>query len=781
MRGTLPVVVLVVLAASSGVYAVGGSQAADELTITQTPTETTVQPGEKLTVTVTLTAPDHDGPAVDLTLPDGWSVVEQSAPGATYKPAEHQWLWLRGGEKTLTYTVRVPADAEPGTYRLTANGSAVAEGTDEIVTEETTTTVTVEDSESSITGSITSPAPGTVVGKPALRVEYELSGSDSFESVVYRVDGGQWQPVRNGRVRSSFVLTGLTEGEHVLTLGVRLDDETVPLDSRRVTVDTTPPAVGDAGLPAVSNGSLRVTPNVTDEITTVRRVELVAVGVDTLFETSSTNGSTLQFGSAPDGTYRVLVRVTDEAGNTRTARIGTVERDTKSPTLGVAVVAVDATTGRVAVTSDEPLGGSPTVTVTTPDGSQIRVPLSRTDTGRYTGQFDLKRDGQYRASVTGTDTAGNEGSASSTTTIKTGVDVSNGTATLLTGNGSFVRLNVSNGSVRRAVASLTASDSPLDQLTDRLRGGQFVEGELGAALSENLSSAVIGIPLSEVELPSSVSAESVQIRRYNETAASWERVGTTTVERRTVEGTTRRYLVVTVSHFSTYGAVVTDETPPTVESVSVRPTVPSDGTYAYETERVTATVTYTDTLSGVDPSQVVVRFDGTPVDRLESVTANVTAGNATITATGLVGSGNHTITVVVEDTAGNRVVERQTFTVRRDRTPPTLTTGLSNGTVVDAGNRTVRIGYTERVSGLDRKNVTAELRGGRVGSVTVTDSAVLVTVNATAGERYTLSVRVADRAGNVRTLSRTFRVASADGTTGGGGGGTTGGGGGGTT
>lgn len=944
----------------------------DGFAVTQTPATVTVTPGETVTVDATLTATGVDSPAAELTAPDGWAVVDQTSPGASYRSSRQQWLWLRSGEQTVTYTLRVPADADPGRYTLALNGSALtdadtfvadtarttvevrrravvptvaglsvpanatvgetlrvettlsndrdragnrtvellrdgrvvasrtvtvgadtrtvtavaftpsAPGAHTVRVGETTASVTVA-SLGSPTLRIDAPADGAVTDGDGVRVEFEAEAVTGDREVVYRVDGGDWQPAASEprgdggpggasvSVTRSFVVSP-SPGEHTVAVGVRLaNGSVVAVTDRRVVVDAAAPTVSLSGPATVGAATDRTVTATVDERTlrtatvtvsadgetVTRRTVTSAVGdgtatlplaslvpdesgsytlsltaedglgrtatatrtvtVDatapTLSETAlrdvtrrdgraytdrrvtvtgavrdaasvasvtvlarSATGAhtetatatvtdgrfeaTLDLGAAPAGAYDLRVRATDTLGNAGGERVGRVVLDRTAPTLGVAVTATDATTGRVTVTSDEPLATAPTVTVTFPDGDETTVTTTATADG-YRGTFDLRGDGRYRATARGRDRAGRLGEAASETTVRTGVTVDGRTATIRAGDGTYVRLQTTGGETASAVASLTASDTPLAALTGGLNGSQFLTAELGPRLSDRLESAEIGVPRSEVTLPPGTDESDLQLRRFDPAGGSWERVADTSVATRTVGGETREYVVVTVPGFSTYGAVVVDTAPPTVTGVTTTPPPGGDDTLAYDTDRVTTAVRYTDDVAGVNASSVSVTVDGRPITAVAGATATVTADATTVDWQGLA-PGDHTVTVTVTDEAGKTTSVTRQFTVARDRTAPTLQTGFANGTVLPprTAARDVTVSWTDGESGVDPATVTATLDGESLPASALAVGPDGVTVSATglSAGSHRLRVTVTDAAGNRASLVRVFAV-----------------------
>jgi PKD repeat protein len=137
---------LVLLSAFAPVGTVSAQQQAG-VSISQTATSpTTVGPGDTVTLEATVTNSGVNGPAIDVDLPDGWTVSSQSTDGGTYKDSENQWVWLSGSH-TVTYTVQVPDDAEEGDYAIAAEASGIDPASDERLTDTTETTITVAENQ----------------------------------------------------------------------------------------------------------------------------------------------------------------------------------------------------------------------------------------------------------------------------------------------------------------------------------------------------------------------------------------------------------------------------------------------------------------------------------------------------------------------------------------------------------------------------------------------------------------------------------------------------------
>lgn len=102
-------------------------------------------PGGTATVSFTLT---NDGDAtsgyiLDVSLPAGWTVVEQTSDGGSWQSSDYDWLWqsVESGESvTASVTVRVPRDETADSYTVEAAAKSSA-GTEDT----TTRSITVEE------------------------------------------------------------------------------------------------------------------------------------------------------------------------------------------------------------------------------------------------------------------------------------------------------------------------------------------------------------------------------------------------------------------------------------------------------------------------------------------------------------------------------------------------------------------------------------------------------------------------------------------------------------
>jgi len=95
------------------------------LAVEKRPATVNSSSGENVFLSVTVNASRYDAPAVDLTLPTNWSVVDYQATNATYRSSEDQWVWLTGDKRVLNYTVAIPENASTGNRTITVEASGI--------------------------------------------------------------------------------------------------------------------------------------------------------------------------------------------------------------------------------------------------------------------------------------------------------------------------------------------------------------------------------------------------------------------------------------------------------------------------------------------------------------------------------------------------------------------------------------------------------------------------------------------------------------------------------
>lgn len=83
----------------------------------------TAAPGETVTISVTIsnTGDDPGGYVGDISLPENWTIEDQSAAGAIWNGGDRSWLWQSiqpGDSVSPTVTVAIPANETAGSYTV---------------------------------------------------------------------------------------------------------------------------------------------------------------------------------------------------------------------------------------------------------------------------------------------------------------------------------------------------------------------------------------------------------------------------------------------------------------------------------------------------------------------------------------------------------------------------------------------------------------------------------------------------------------------------------------
>ena len=382
---------------------------------------------------------------------------------------------------------------------------------------------------------------------------------------------------------------------------------------------------------------------------------------DTASQYATVNGTTgnwtaaMDVSSLAEDEYEVTIRATDDSWNRRTITANdSLVVDRTSPPLAASLSLYDGTHANVTVrTSDAIRSGTLAVEIEH-NGSVETVAMTGGD-GRWNGTFQHDGDGAYNLSATATDLAGNRGTDTARARFVTANTTNNTITVEMEPSGLFVQFNTDEP-INDTYVSMTESSVPVEPLVRGQVGVQFLDAVLGERLTGNLTYATIGIPVDASLLPSGTDPADVTIRYFNESTGQWSDVKTT-VENVTIDGTTDQYWVATAVHFSTYGAVAADLTPPVITATS-----PTDGgELAAGTTATTLRFEFEDPFSGVDPSATAVQYDGSVVTGDAATT--ITSDAVEFVATGLTDGSSHEFEVTVEDRAGNVHVETVTFSV----------------------------------------------------------------------------------------------------------------------
>ncbi|MCU4753676.1 right-handed parallel beta-helix repeat-containing protein [Halobacteria archaeon AArc-curdl1] len=368
-----------------------------------------------------------------------------------------------------------------------------------------------------------------------------------------------------------------------------------------------------------------------------------------------------------DGEYALSVVAVDELDHAGTVDADeTLVIDREDPTLSVTLEDVTGDDATIIVESDEPLVDAPEIEVTVEDIStsastmgddpSVTIDSSNADNTTFTGTLTFgDESGEYTVDVTGTDRAGNEGTAST--------DVVHYAFTLeddvieIEGLDVQVVLDVVDdvdAAVKAENLALALAESTANaNLDDGAHGVGFLQTELPGLLDVHLEGAEIAMAIDEDELPAGFDATDVDLAHYDSTTGEWTAIEDTTIDYGIGDDP---YLVGDVSGFSTYGAVITDTTAPTIDS-----TGPADGhEFDAGTESVTLEFTYEDDLSGIDVSSIELVVDGE--SQTDSEQTSVDSSGTTHTHQ-VSDGGSYDVTLHVADEAGNEATETLTFSV----------------------------------------------------------------------------------------------------------------------
>ncbi|MHB1325176.1 MAG: DUF3761 domain-containing protein [Thermoleophilia bacterium] len=184
-----------------------------------------------------------------------------------------------------------------------------------------------------------------------------------------------------------------------------------------------------------------------------------------------------------------------------------------------------------------------------------------------------------------------------------------------------------------------------------------------------------------------------------------------------------------------------DTTPPQVTSLQPSGTI--------KTTNATASVSFTDSGTGIDSATANVYLDNVPI-----ATCARTATSISCTTQGLA-EGAHNITASVKDTAGNLGKTNGAFTV--DSIAPAISSITPSGEIT-ANSITAVATYGDAGSGINTKTVVVSLDGVPINGCTVGPATASCPSNGIAYGQHNLSVSVADLAGNAGTGSAAFSI-----------------------
>ena len=367
-----------------------------------------------------------------------------------------------------------------------------------------------------------------------------------------------------------------------------------------------------------------------------------------------------------DGRYALSVVAVDDFENAALTQADeTLVIDREGPAMSVSFEELDSSGATVVIESTDALATLPDVdtTLIEPDGSTSPITIEDIESNShntvYTGSVDFTESGNYSVTVTGTDRAGNDGSDSSSVAVNTGFMLDHGEI-VIDDTGTSIAFEVADDADTAmktqelfVALSENANNANLD---GGALGVGFITAELDSFLDYHLDQgtiegAVISMAIDETQLGAGVDATDVEIQYHDEATGEWTPVDSTVT---TVGGDP--FVTATVTHFSTYGAVVPDNEPPKITSVS-----PVDGEqFGADTNETTIEFSYEDALSGINVSTIALEVDGTPVTGAQSTSTETTYDLA-------VDAGEtYTVTLFVSDMAGNEANAETRFVVGTD-------------------------------------------------------------------------------------------------------------------
>ncbi len=598
--------------------------------------------------------------------------------------------------------------SEPGTYELSLGDRSAG-------------TVTVLAAESNINVIAAAPSTAQSVQTQALYVigslyqagtdegpeEIALTATqrDTGESTVVGTHEATLTPgfYHLGEVNISFALT--EPGTYDLTLGDRdagtVEIVTPTVDATITAVDgystATKPATGETLIYANDDttADVRVTADLdieTVDLVIESRATRFAINAPATHSGGNMWQATVPVDSIPDdGEYDLSVVVTDvldTPGFNAADEVLVIDRE--GPSMSVSIEDVDSNDATVVVKSNEPLHALSSVTAefTAPDGSTTTetITMTRATDRRFTGTLEFDDTGEYSVTAVGVDRAGNEGDDTASVTINTGFTLNDGEI-IIDNSGTSIVFDIAEDADEAIKAQELFIALSENSVNGDLTGGDLGVGFITADLDDfldyhldqgTIEGATISLAVSDDSLPMGVSPQDAQIHYHDESTGQWDPVDTS-YETRGDD----MFLVSTVTHFSTYGALVSDTEPPEITDVSP----PNGETLAAGAGETTIRFEYEDALSGINTSAIELRLDG--IDISDDSATQITSQYAEHTID-LEDGTSHTAAVTVVDNAGNTATSETIFTVDGETSssssPPSSSSSSSGSSSATRGD-----------------------------------------------------------------------------------------------
>jgi hypothetical protein len=679
-------------------------QTNDNLTLDDTPTFTgTAEPGATVSITI-----DQDAPVDVVADQDGvWSYTAGVLAEGDHTITATQ-TDLAGNtsaaSQALTITIDTTDPAVPSTPDLVAGSDSGVSDTDNLTSDNTPTFTGTGDVGSTI----------------------ELSADGEVVGLGVVDEQGNW----------SITANQLPDGDYTIT-AVAYDaagNMSAASNGLDVTIDTTAPAAPSTpDLQAASDSGTLDTDNITKFAQVTVQGTATAGATITLLNgqtvlgttTADQNGDwTVQLAQLEDGSYSVFARITDDAGNHGDSAALSLTIDSvapAAPTLTLAALSDSGPSNSDGITSDN----TPTLGGTAEAGATVVVTSSLdgaigTATADGEGNWTLTpgglSQGSHQFTATATDVAGNTSVDSSALVVV--ID-----STAPSAPGSLALDNASN--------SGSLADTITNDTTPTITG----TAEVGSTVRLFDGDTPLGFAVADENGNWSITATELAAGAHTLTATATDTAGNTSVA--------SAELVVTV-----------DTTAPAAPTITLDDSSNSGSDADLLTNDQTLTLTGT-----AEAGSTVEVFDGET--SLGTAVADE-SGNWTLT-TGALTEGDHSLTAVATDVAGNSSVASAALEVEIDITAPTVTITPVSPSPRSSPVTSFTLVFSEPVTGLTIADLSLKLGDGEN---LLTDSQTLTTTDnitwtlgnvsalTTTPGAYTLSVLtsgmdIADAAGNI--------------------------------
>lgn len=199
--------------------------------------------------------------------------------------------------------------------------------------------------------------------------------------------------------------------------------------------------------------------------------------------------------------------------------------------------------------------------------------------------------------------------------------------------------------------------------------------------------------------------------------------------------------------------IISDTTPPAVTGLNPPPAATVD------TGTPTISASYSDSLSEVDVSSVVLKVDGTDVTSETTVTET----GVSYTPTTALEDGTRSAQLTVYDRAGNRAYRAWSFIVdtetASDTTPPAITSlNPPSAATVDTGTPIISAHYSDAGLGIDTASASLKVDGTLVDAIVTGTQVTFTPVVPLANGEHHIEVIVSDTGGNQACRTWPFRV-----------------------